>query len=429
MKRLLLAVLFGCFGASLCALGQQDAQQLKPADQDAMAKLVANYFKALEKDEGTSKAFDQITELVDKWDKRKGALPSLSLIKDWERIFASAQAAMLPASAKKGINTIEFEVKGDKYRYSLSVPKDYAPKSGGLPLLLCLPDATKKPQDFLEQAWTDADLRAKCILAVVQMPAEAASWTEMGAPGRPGGLDTAMRVLNNLRNSYALDPNRIFLVGLQGGAGAASKLACVFPHIFAGVIVRGGDIEAISAANFRNLPSLWIGGGGNCTAFQTEADTLGYKNCTVDPAANEQTLLAWIQSHPRIANPTEITIAPMHTANNRAYWVQVDRFDPAAKVRPHLQVSVDRAANKITFVGDGIEMVNVSFNDAIVDLSKPVELVLNGASRKVQLARNLKSMLQMMFTSNDAGRVYTKYETFDLPKPQNAGDKKSDGSK
>lgn len=395
----------------------QDKPVLKSQDHDALAKAIGNYFKALDEDEGQSKALEGVQKAIDTFDKRKNALPTLSLVRDWERALALALAPT--SSGKKGGSSVEFETDKVKYKYYLWVPKEYAPKSP-VPLILVLPDAGKKPQETVDVSWVDPDLKSKAMIAVCAMPADAKLWGDFGTSSAPGGLSIAMRVLSNLRRSYAIDSNRVFLCGMGAGVAAAGRLGALYPHLFAGVIGRGGDLDALSAANFRALPTLWSGGGANCTAFSEESEKLGDKTCTVDPGANEAKIWEWIQQHQRTATPSALRLTPIHARNGRAYWVTADRFDPDGKDKPTLEAVADRAANKIVVTGSGIEQVSISFNDLLVDLAKPVEVVLNGESKKLEIKRSLQTLLRGAYDSSDSGRVYAWSETFVLPKPAKA---------
>lgn len=411
LATLIATALMSSLGGVLAA---QDKPVLKSTEHDQLAKAIAGYFKALDEDEGQSKALEGLQKVVENFEKKKGALPTLSLVRDWERAFS---IALSPTSAgKKGGSSVEFETDKVKYKYFLWVPKEYAPKSP-IPLILVLPDAGKKPQETFDQSWVDSDLRSKAIVAVCSMPADAKVWGEFGTSDTPGGFSIAMRVLSNLRRNYAIDANRIYVCGMGAGVAAAGRLGAMYPHLFAGVIGRGGDLDNLAPGNFRALPTLWSGGGANCTAFAEQSEKLGDKTCTVDPGANEAKIWAWIQEHQRVATPLALRLVPIHARNGRAYWIGADRFDPEGKEKPTLEASADRTANKIVVTGAGIEQVTIAFNDLLVDLSKPVEVVLNGESKKLEIKRSLQTLLRGAYDSSDSGRVYAWSETFVLPKP------------
>jgi hypothetical protein len=414
---LAVALLATSLGAALgSAQAVQDKPLLKPQDHESLAKAIAGYYKALDEDEGQSKALEGLQKVIDTFDKRpKSPGATLSLVRDWERALSIALAPS--GTGKKGGSNVEFETDKVKYKYYLWVPKEYAPKTAQAPLILVLPDAGKKPQETFDQAWVDTDLRSKAIVAVCAMPSDAKLWADFGSSDAPGGLSIAMRVLSNLRRNYSIDANRVYLCGMGAGVAAAGRLAAMYPHLFAGVIGRGGDLDALPAGNFRALPTLWSGGAANCTAFAEQSEKLGDKTCTVDPGANEAKIWGWIQQQQRTATPLALRLVPIHARNGRAYWIGADRFDPDGKEKPTLEATADRAANKIVVVGTGIEQVTIAFNDLLVDLSKPVEVVLNGESKKLEIKRSLQTLLRGAYDSSDSGRVYTWSETFVLPKP------------
>ena len=55
------------------------------------------------------------------------------------------------------------------------------------------------------------------------------------------------------------------------------------------------------------------------------------------------------------------------------------------------------------------------FNDRIVDMDKPVEVVINGVSQKASIDRNKRLMLELNYTNGDWGRVFTNRMDYDVP--------------
>lgn len=420
LSKLLLASLALLAAAPLAFA--QDKPTLKPSDHDQLAKAIAGYYKALDEDEAQANALDKVRKQIETFEKRKDQAPVLSLVRDWERVLSLALAPT--GAGKKGGSNVEFEIDKVKFKYYLWVPKEYAPKAGALPLILILPDAGKKPQETIDVSWVDPDLRSKAILATIAMPADPKQWADFGSGTAPGGLSIAMRVLSNLRRNYAIDSNRIFVCGMGASVATAGRLGALFPHVFAGVIGRGGDLDVLPASNFKSLPTLWSGGGANCTAFAEQSEKLGDKSCTLDPGANEAKIWAWIQQQTRSMTPSSVRLSPLHARNGRAYWITVDRFDADAKDKPWIEAQADRATNKITVTGSGIEQVTLYFNDSLVDMAKPIEVSLNGETKKLEPKRNLETLLRGAYDSSDSGRVFAHFETFVLPKPAAKGEGK-----
>ena len=59
---------------------------------------------------------------------------------------------------------------------------------------------------------------------------------------RPGGGDAAMIVqkIQNLVKNYNLDPQRVYVVGMSGGASLISVLLSCYPNVFAGGAIHSG---------------------------------------------------------------------------------------------------------------------------------------------------------------------------------------------
>jgi len=311
--------------------------------------------------------------------------------------------------------------QSNELSYAVWVPKAYKPGEGaGFPLILCLPGAkdgkTLAGDAFLVDNWTDAGLREKVLIAAVNLPADAASWTEaQTADGKPGGIAAVMMSLRDLRSKYAIDFDRVYLSGRESGVAAALSLGSKFPQVFAGVIGRSGDAGEIPADNFRNLPTFFAGGGAQSAAFEEQTKKLGYNNCTLKADGNDADALAWIDANPRTANPAKVTLVPGRPIPSRVYWMKVPPTDAAA-ASIKIEGEIDRAKNTITITGVGVRQVTLMLNDVLVDLDKPVTVVLNGTAREALLTRSLEDTLAMMYdATSEPGRVYVVRQDFDLP--------------
>jgi hypothetical protein len=307
--------------------------------------------------------------------------------------------------------------------YALWLPSDYKASNGPYPLLLIAPgmaSGTKEskpfdPEQFLTEHWTEREVRAGAILVAVEMPEDSATWTEQRTPdGEPGGISALMFTYADVRNRYAVDRDRLYLVGRETGVAAVMNLASKYPQLFAGVIGRAGDAGTTSWQNFRNLPTFFQGGGAQASAFAEEIKKAGYDNCNLAPEAQPAEIWTWIQEHPRVANPSKITLVPGSPIPIKAYWVEVPPSE--GQEGAIVTAEADKATNTIKIQGTGVRSVTVFFNDEIVDLSKPIKIVLNGEEQENQIRRSLDDLLELfMRGTNDAGKLYVATRTYDLP--------------
>jgi poly(3-hydroxybutyrate) depolymerase len=390
---------------------------LKANDHEKLGDAVADYWKAKQEEKGIQESFELVAEARDKIQKRfardlaDGDL--LSAVLDWEQIFYAA-TPIEEKGAKKG--KVEDRVYEDpifgEYPMAIHTPPKYSAKEGPVPLLIAIPPAGKKPEEHLAENWQDAVGLESAVIAVPEMPANQRTWAEIGSAENHGGIDTVLITLKAVKKTHAIDVNRVFLTGFGEGAAAAGRIGALYPHVFAGVAGRAGDLDDLPATNFRNLPSFFAGGGEKVAAFRGRAKEEGIENVTVNASASEADLWAWLLATHRAANPMDVSLAPLNIVNSQAYWLRVDGIDPdAAKIR----AKIDRAANSVTIESSGISTATIYVNDLLLDLSKPVKVICNGSASEDLIPRNLRTMLDLASSSGDWGRVYVNANRYDIP--------------
>jgi len=415
-------------GTALLAAAAPIEMRLKPKDQENLGKEVRAYYDAYNKSDGIAKAKASLAEALAKQNKKlsKKAKEEVDLMASPEDLAAIFTASKeYPKRSPTGRIT-EFSPDtffGEPVNYSLLAPKSYKASKGAMPLILIIPGESEKPKETqlspkaeLEEEWMMGELRDGAIIAALEMPEDLSLWSGAGGD-QLGGLETVMFALRQIRQDYAIDADRIYLAGHGAGVAAAADIANVFPYIFAGVIGRAGDLGPTSPANFRNLPTLFAGGGSGVTAFADAAGTLGYDNVTVKPEARLEDVWKWVQATKRDSNPSAITFAPT-TNIGGCYWLTADGFDPEAEDKPEILAEIDREKNAIVITSKGVLSVTLMLNDALVDLDKEVLVICNGVDHKDTFQRNLTTALEQFFNSNDPGRIYTTYQLYDLPEPK-----------
>ena len=389
---------------------------LKDRDHASLGKKIGEYYEARSEMSGISEAKAELGEAIAKLDKKlekKDQGPVLAMHDDLAASFAASKS--VDGRPKTGkVTDAEYDAFWRAtIEYAYHAPKGYKSKDGPVPLVLCIPDEGDEPGRYLDEDWNLPDLRNGVVLAAIQMPEDLELWGVSNGLDTPGGVEAVMFALRGVREKFIVDVDRIFLAGTGVGVGPAVTIAAMFPHIFAGVAGRQGDLaDGSSPKNFRNLPCLFAGGGAKVTAFVDEAASLDYEGVVAQPDAKPEDVAAWILETTRNANPVSLTFSPAARSGS-CYWVNIDGFDPAES--PEITAIIDREKNAIAITSRGISTATLFFNDALVDMDREVTVVCNGVEHKDTFGRSLTTALDQYYNSNDWSRVYTAIKPYDLP--------------
>jgi predicted esterase len=166
-----------------------------------------------------------------------------------------------------------------------------------------------------------------------------AGWQVIVPAGAPGtDIDSRVRALaaavESAIQNGSVDPARVYIAG-RGDAGAAVFYAISrVPDLWAAGIALGGspkaaiDSNRIFAANFTNVPVLWISGeDGKPIVEKLTASKLNIEWQSASGGANAATLLQWLAKHKRDAFPLSIDCETNSPAFARCYWIQPTKFD------------------------------------------------------------------------------------------------------
>ena len=398
------------------------AQELSARDHKDLAKHISKY---LEEDSADERAEikDDLRKALEKIGKKQvekgenqlqGALALTDDLGEALRLSTSLKSKR-GGSAQDG----EIEFNGQPITYKAWIPSGYKHTGDPTPVVLCLPGLGNEggpmsPDQFLTEHWTEGGARDEAIIAAIAMPEDIDSWGTLdGAGGKPGGVAHVMLVLKDLRDNYAVDADRVYLLGRGPGVAAAVSLGSMFPHIFAGVAGQAGDAGEAGWGNFRNLPTFFQGGGSQATAFAEGVDE-EYKNCTLQPDAGPEEIWSWMKDNPRVSNPSKVTLVPGRPIPNKAYWIEIPPI--AAEGDISLTAEADRESNRITITSTGVPTVKLYYNDHLVDLDEPITLVLNGVEQKVYVRRSIDDLLGLYTKgTSDPGKLYVAQGSYDLP--------------
>ncbi len=399
--------LLGGMAFILLGAGALREEVLKETDHKKIAKEVAAYWTAKQEVKGIQAAFDKLSETLDKTQSRLKDPVLEALVEDWERIFFFTTLELLDDKSKKGkVETVTAEApKGGALTYSYHVSKKYLPKEGPYPMILIVPDEGVAPAAHLDSDWADPALRDAAILVALKMRSPVEEWS-----GENGVVDV-MSAFSVVKDAFALDYDRIFLAGAGKGFQAAVATANAFPHLFAGLIGRG-EVADGDADNLRNLPSILTSEGEGAQAFKKRIDDAGFGNCQLAAAAGLPELWAWVAERRRDSYPAHLTFSPKLPTARGAHWVGLERV--SVEEGPRVDVQADRASNTITIDAERVGIIEVNFNDVLVDMDKPVKVIVNGTAHEAFIPRNRRTMIDLVFLQGDWGRVFTNAQSYDV---------------
>lgn len=390
--------------------------KLKDADHKSLGKEIGKYYSAVDQTKGITEALTKVVDAIDKTDKKLKGESCLAAVGDLEKVFWYVQLDRVKNDLKKG-KVEKLATKnsnGMDVGVTYSVPRGYKPdKSGPYPLVLIVPGEGEEPLAQLDANWSDPAAREANLLVAIQMPENLGAWGTFGTVDAPGGVFAVMNALGVVQQQLAIDMNRIYLAGSGRGFAAVGATAAAFPHLFAGVVGLG-DVPEIDVSNLRNVPMLLVKGGEGAKAIEAKAGELGFEGCTALPEGGQADVWGWFGKTSRNSYPTQIAFAPTSDYARLAYWVGIDNF--LVSENPKVTATSDRETNTVTLEVQKIAEVIVYLNDLLVDMEKPVKIVVNGVALKDELVpRNAPRMIEMMQKVGDWGRVFTNYVTVDVP--------------
>lgn len=242
---------------------------------------------------------------------------------------------------------------------------------------------------------------------------------------------TVLGAIGSANQILHLDRDRIYLDCGQGSCLFGLRLAATFPQMFAGVILRSPtDPGEMRLESLTGLPILLLRTDETKATCQKLADTLNKFEegaCTLLDAKGDYPhaesgaeIVAWTNTKVRDMSRSRVVIANNYDTFRRAYWVQMGTapslLEVAGDGRPYLEVSADRAANRITVTARNVSDFGLYLNDALVDLDKDVTIVVNGkALAPMRFERNLRKLCETIYRGRDPGAVFPADRTIEVP--------------
>lgn len=424
--RILFAAVLGLpliASATLPAISSSTSPELlqKDSEHKKVGEMMGECITAYVEREGRADAEEELGDYLEKkWKKAAKGRSPLALSDDLGAALWYATNYSKVKGIKKGkVEDLEVPVSyyGEDFvaTSSVWVPKKYSAKNK-YPLVLCIPEAGKRPQDTINELWEDGDVRDGAIIVALGMPENTEHWGSLGEQNsseNAGGAGILLSTFKQVQETFAIDFDRVFLAGHGVGVAAAMQIASSFPDRFCGIIGRTGDAAELSPTNLSNLPCFFAGAGKRASAFSDAAKEAGYVEPTIQADAKLADIWAWMQDTSRRSNPETVQLDPGSPFPKKAYWIAVPNIEYSDEAK--LKATADRASNTITIESVGVSTVTVYFNDTIVDLDKPVKVICNGVENEDLIPRSFPSMMDQIYrTRSDPGKLYTAFRSYDI---------------
>ncbi|MGH7151254.1 MAG: hypothetical protein ACREIU_11165 [Planctomycetota bacterium] len=361
-------------------------------DRTKVVELFRKMDEAQEKGKGEREAKESLGKALEAIGKKLKADP-LSFAGDLQKVLEAVpdyrSHASHPAIGKESV----VDPKSG-FKFVLRLPRGYDAKRPW-PVLLVIPPAGEKPDAYLRSAWKEEGLHATTILAAPEMPAKVSEWRTL-----EGGVTAAMRTFGEVLSQFNVDRDRVVLAGGKEGGAFAMTLVSYYPDRFAGAVSRLGGGEGAAFANLGNVPTYFSGSAESLKKVSDAAKELRRDNVTIAEADDLAAVVNWIGERVRNPVPTEVAFSPVQAFTRNAYWFKIENFEIlpdyfAAPVneRPLISARLLRGTNTVEFEARGITDFWLFLSDSLLDLDKPIKVVVNGKAWEGSYKRELDKFL------------------------------------
>jgi predicted esterase len=137
---------------------------------------------------------------------------------------------------------------------------------------------------------------------------------------------------------HSVDPTRIYLAGRGEASAAVFYTISRVPDLWAAGVALGGspapaiDSDRIYAANFKNVPVLWIGAADADKAAAEKWKAAGLPlEFQAAAGYNNAAMFEWLAKHRRADPVLEIDCETNSPSFASCYWIQMTKFDPGER--------------------------------------------------------------------------------------------------
>lgn len=192
---------------------------------------------------------------------------------------AELQAMIAETAPKFQLLTYEDTETGTSLQYQLFIPENYD-ETQSYPLIQFIPDASVVGRDassVLTQGWgglvwATGEEQAKHPAFVV-VPVFTETVVDDSC-NHSEQIDTAMRLLQFLADTYSIDTGRIYTTGQSMGGMTSFYLSIAYPDFFAAYLFVGSQWDASLLSGLEDKPFFYIVSAGDVKASAGQADLL-----------------------------------------------------------------------------------------------------------------------------------------------------------
>lgn len=436
---------------------------LTPAEQSSLRDKVVKYLDAedaygrAEKPGDRDKAARNKEKAKDALDKewaqrgKKGNL--LASMADLRAIYDNCFVVPAP---KQSPGTMKKEkLKDSKFEYTVYLPKGYKADKP-MRTMLVLPgtsgaepsSAWTEGERYFESVWDKTTLINDTIVHVSHIPAgmEMDVVPDFSRDGQDAQerdrIAAVFQSFGATTNALNVDRSRLFLDCGRGNCGFGLRFVSMFPDRFAGVVLRSPiAVDGLRLGSLLGIPVLMIKTAANAAVvdkLKSRLEEITPGSVTIVDATDEyphkaaaSAIETWMQKLHRNMCPSHVLIEPNHDQFNRAYWVRPGSANPlhtsTAETKARIEVTADRASNRIVVKARSIESFQLLLNDDLVDLDKEFTVVINDKAVTEKRTRDQRRMQDQLVQRRDWEFLFTVAFDATVPKPSTNGDKPATG--
>lgn len=209
---------------------------------------------------------------------------------------------------------------------------------------------------------------------------------------RGAGENDVLRVLDEVRKQYSIDPDRIYLTGHSMGGTGAAYLAMRHPDLFAAAAPLAAAYSyPWLARNLGHVPTLWIA-GANDEEFYHRGVAPGIErlrkfgaNVIVDslpgeghngPVKDFEKVFAWFARHKRDPHPRRYVFEADTPLHGCAYWTCLQSFlEPGRMANIQAQAP---GGNRVNLTLSNVASLTFIPDSTFLDTTKAIPLAVNG---------------------------------------------------
>lgn len=326
------------------------------------------------------------------------------------------------------------QVRREEMSYGLFVPLTYDPTKA-FPLVVCLHGAGFTGDLYLER-WAGR-LGDSYILACPTI--------SMGAWWSRYGEELVLATIRAVQARYHIDPDRIYLTGMSNGGIGAWIIGMHHAPRFAAVAPMASGIDDVLFPflhNLRQMPLYVIHGAkdqimpvwlsrnitnelaqlGIAYVYREHEWSHPHAGGHFFPRQELPALVEWFGKQRRERYPQQVTVVRDASHLTEFGWVRidstdriarfseqlVDRHDELMKNRVYARLDVrNNEGNRIDVTTIRVRRYTLFLNDALVDFSRPITVVTNGAiSFEGTITPQLETLLREVRRRHDPSMVF-----------------------